>query len=555
MKRITLALVDRLCGPIAALGIDVPRYRLVLETKLELDNRRPQSVLGMGGQESAEAKAKRLRGMAMAFHVFMGGMLAMGCASLPPFAGMSIFHGFLAVMLAMTLLAEFTTILHDPADSSVLRPLPLDARTILAARLTHAGVFIASTTLCLSAGAVLIGPLRGSWLYVPAFLVSILENALFVVALVHFVHLLVMRFASPKRFRDAVNIVQVALSIVFSVSYVILPRLFDVMEDGVKTVGTPVWLYALPSSWFASVPALALGAPAEPILWLAGVGALTPLAGIVVVLRALAPAYRRALALGATGAASAHRGSRARRAPLVDRLARRLLSGGVAAAFSTLSRLVVRDRSFRLRMLPTIAVYMIFLGLQPILTELDGKDGLLASLREGRAFLSFLYCAIFAGAMVVTDMARSESSSAAWVWRALPFARPGEIFMGAVLAVARRIALPLLAFAAGMTLAIWGAPTIPDVVFAAAVLPLAIGALVSVASSKLPFSEPLRQQAASAPVMVIGCMLLVGALCAFHWLIDSFWPSLLLPLAAGPLALGVTVLRRVARTSWTSLGA
>lgn len=257
MKRVTLALADRLRRPIAALGIEYPQFRLLLETKLELDGRRPQPLQAQG-VDASQGRGRRMRGVTVFFYLFVGGTTAMLAGVLPPLAGMTFFHGMLTAMLGLTLLSEFNGVIHDPADDAVLRPLPIGERTVLAARLAHAGAFLAWNALYLSAGSLLIGVLRQKPLYVPALLLSVAENALFVVALAYLVFLGVMRFTSARRFRDIVNVLQITLSVVFSASYLVLPRLIDqffdmdrLLEDP-GSFETPAWLLALPAAWFGA---------------------------------------------------------------------------------------------------------------------------------------------------------------------------------------------------------------------------------------------------------------------------------------------------------------
>lgn len=556
MRSVALTCADALRRPIAALGVDYPQFRLLLEMKLTLDRRRPPPLHYHGGDPAA-VRERSMRALSVFVQLLTGGGVALVAGLLPPLAGMTLLHSMLSALLALALLAEFNSVIHDPVDDAVLRPLPIDERTVLAARFAHAGVFLGRDALILSAPALLLGAFWAKPLFVPALLLSVVENALFVVAVSYAVFLAVMRFASPRRFRDLVNGLQIALQVAFSVSYLVMPLLLDQFFDIdrlFKHTGTgtePGWLLALPAAWFGALPAIALGADAERLAAAALAGLLVPLAGLLLVFRVLAPAYRRALQLAGAGARA--RRSRPKRLPLADRLAARALPGGAAAAFTLLSALVARDRGFRLRVLPAVAITALAAGANPLVRAHPGPEGLVAALRAGSDYLYLLYGALLAGTVAVSEISRSDAPASSWVFRALPFARPGEILLAVPLAVARRFALPILALSAGVTLAIWGPARLPDIALAVAMLPLLLGVFQLSAAPQLPFSVPMRQRGARSYAAALGGMVLTGAVVLLHMVLAQFLPALILAVAPFLLLLGLMLLARTARIGWTDL--
>lgn len=548
MTRIVLALADRLRAVLAAAGVDYPLFRLLLETRLQLDRRRPQPHFNLGS--TAASPDGDNRRIALFFQLIFGGVMTLMVAVSPPLVGLGIVHAFVMLMLGLTLLSEFSTVLHDPADDVVLGALPIDGRTALAARAFFAGSFIAVNAACLGGPAAVVGFFRGSVAYFPAYILSLALNAVLTLLLVHLVYLVTMSFCAPQRFREVMNVVQIVLSIAFSACYILMPRLIE-GAGGQVTGAVSGWFLALPPAWLAALPALALGAPGEPRLIAAAIaGVVAPVIGLFLVLRVLAPVYRRRLSLSGSPRSSA-RARRPRREPLLDRVAVRWLEPECAAAFRVVSALVARDRSFRLRVYPVLAMFVMAFAINPLLA--GGPGSWLEDLRDGQGFVLMLYGAVFAGTSPLLELVRGDAPAAAWIWQASPFARAGQILTGALLAIVRRFTLPLLGLAALGTVAVWGPRRIPDVVLAFCTVPLVLGGLAALQEPRLPFSRPPAQQSQAQMASLIGTTLLVGVIGGAHFVMTLFAPWLLLPAAALLLALGVPLVRRTARTPWADV--
>ena len=63
---------------------------------------------------------------------------------------MIVFYTYIMVMISMTLITDFSSILLDTSDNTIILPRPVDSRTLFAARLTHILLYLGQLGLGLT---------------------------------------------------------------------------------------------------------------------------------------------------------------------------------------------------------------------------------------------------------------------------------------------------------------------------------------------------------------------------------------------------------------------
>ena len=359
MVKLTLWICDRFRWLFTALRVDYVQFRALLEVKLTLDGRR-QAIQSRGSDKNSSGKFLGT----LLFYALMGlflGITATHVAS--PLVGMTVVHAFVMVMLSMSLIADFSSVLLDPADNTILQPRPVDGRTILIARVAHVTVYLAALALSMSLCTLIVGPIRFGWLFLPVFLATLVCGVTLVVFGVQVFYLAAMRFINIEKFRDVILYVQIAMTVALVGGMQIMPR---VMELGVLkqvTIADRWWIYLFPPTWMAAPVDLMAGNVGTPQIILTILAVLTPLLGMFLVVKVLAPGFNRALAQldQAPGAQRIEWSAMRRGSSRVQRWAQLMTKPGTQrATFELVWQLASRDRQFKLRTYPSIAFLLLF---------------------------------------------------------------------------------------------------------------------------------------------------------------------------------------------------
>jgi hypothetical protein len=499
-----LFLVDRLAVPIARMGVDYKQFRALLAVKLMLDGRR---------QHGWVQGTKRMTPLtwSLIVHAAMG----VGVAFLPfmvasPLTAITLGLSVVMVMLAFDLVADYSGVLLDATETTVLAARPVTSRTLLAARLAHIGNYLAMYVGALAAATCIAGTLRWGVRFLPAYLVSLLQAVVLVLAAVVIVYLVLMRVMSRERLRDAIMYAQLAMT-VLTVSAYYMSSAVD-LRGGPPLEDRP-WIYFYPPAWLAGLPALALGRTdaVAIILCVAGWIAVLLLAFLAV---RLAPGFRVAGA-GEGAAGPAPRSSRV--APL---LARWMTSSAAGrAVFELVWALASRDRPFKTRTYPALLAIVLFVVAFTSLAR-SGVWGAQFQQTHANMHLFFLYYAILVIPTPILMVIYADRPEAGWVYRGMPIDRPGTALVAGLQVLFIRYVLPVFATVAALVLSLWGWRVILDVALALAVSVLVTFCFGMVTGRRLPFSAPPPGGASGTTAgAVVGGMGLVLVLGVAHWLL------------------------------------
>jgi ABC-2 type transport system permease protein len=485
MVKLVLSLFDVFAWALQRAGVDYAQFRALLGVKLTLDGRRQFTAFQQrGGKASRNSFA-----WALVMNLMMGAFMAMLIPfSTSPLTTMTLVHTFVMVMVAMSLIADFSSVLLDSTDNQILQPRPISSRTILAARNAHIITYITLLTVSLAGMSLVVGTFKYGIAFPWIFGLTLVASVCFVIGAVNLLYLVAMRVTSGERLRDIILYIQMIMTILVIGGYQVVPRLIGIRELDGWRLADHWWIYLLPPAWLAAPIELITGNLASTQFILSFLGLVVPLAMLLIVL-ALAPGFRQALArLDATpqSVPRAKEATKPRRSHLAKWLSR---CPEERAAFDLLWVLSGRDRQFKLRTYPSIAVVFVvafgFLASNP-----QGLRESLAMLPQTHRYIVLLYicCALAPSAFV--QMRYSDRFEAAWMYRVLPLARPGAVLRAALKVAIVRLALPSFAITALVTLAIWGWAVAPDLLlaFMATLLTCSLQALLL--STKFPFSEP-----------------------------------------------------------------
>jgi ABC-2 type transport system permease protein len=554
MVKLVLAVFDTFAWLLRKLGVDYRQFRAILEAKLTIDTRSRRA--GVETQQSRRKSPKNVFVWTLFFNALMGAFIGITVAVADsPLVGMTIEHSFVMLMVGMILIADYSTVLLDTADSQILQPRPVSNRTILVARLAHITTYLTLLTLSLAAGAFVAGTVKYHWLLPLVFGVTLIAATLFVLSVVAVLYLLLMRFINEEKLRDLITYVQIAMTVVLVGLWQLVPRMMDMRRLKERRIDDARWIYFYPPTWFAAPTDLLAGNAAGPQLILTALAVGGPLVALLVVLW-LAPAFR----VTPESAVSAARpfdppAARGQRSNLAETLATIVIRRpSERPLFGFIWRLTARDRQFKRRTYPGFAFIFIFAAIF-MLRDDQGLSHALATLGETKKYLLLLY---FAGLMIPSAVANirfTEQPEAAWIYAAAPLEQPGVVLAAAVKVLMLQLIVPTFVLITALTLVLWGPRIIPDIILAFCATLVVCWLHAFLLGRALPFSEPFGAMEASGR-LVRSLLLFVGpaAFGLAHYGL-TFVPY---GVAAGvPIAIGLNFLvaRQYARTTWARLSA
>ncbi|WP_345953572.1 hypothetical protein [Mucilaginibacter sp. PAMB04168] len=524
MNKLLLKLVNLLMPLLERTGVDTYQLYHILRIKLQMDDRRPSAMFSHR-RKAAATPGKATSSWAVSLvTVFVGGFMGVTLLLFKgPMTGQTVYFSMFMVMMALTLITDFTTVLLDVRDQYILLPRPVSDRTLAISRILHISIYVFKLALLQGlAGIVIIGFVDGL-LAVPLFIVQIVQITFLSIVLVNVVYLILMRTVSPERFKDVISYFQIGFSVVIFAAYYLLPRLIDVSDLARIELLHHTWSYFIPPVWIAALNEVLIHPDRATLITslMAIIGVTAPLVGLWLVAKVLAPGFNKRLAVAATSdgnstsPAPAHGAGKKPKFDLVGKMANLLAPNPVEnAGFRITWKLAARVREFKLKVYPAFAYVPIYF----VYFALNGKGSLadrFHKLQAGYYYIFLIYLSTFIVSSVLQNISFSEKFKPAWIYYALPIKQPGKILSGMYKAVVVLYYLPYCIILGGISIAIWGPKVINDIILAFFV-GMIYGILMALFMVKgLPFSKPVLIKQSGGRIitslLVMSFILVIGA--------------------------------------------
>ena len=531
MDKIFLRFIGFLDPVLEKAGVDTYQLYQILRIKLMMDNRRPKAMFA--GRRNAGGNGKvQTPLMAGIFTVVLGCLMGM-LLFLPagPYIAQSFYFTVFMVMMALTLITDFTTVLIDVRDQFILLPRPVNDRTIAVSRIMHISIYVLRLALLQGLpGMIMIGFIDGPFA-VPLFFVQVLEATFLSIFMVNIIYLVLMKFVSPQRFKDVISYFQIGFSVLIFGTYYLLPRLINISVLENVSLIDHWWAYYLAPVWITALNELLMHPGRSGFFTgiLAVIGITLPLAGLWFVAKVLAPGFNRRLVIIATSEGnsdSAENIKKAGKFNLIDKIANIIAPDPVEnAGFRITWKLAARTREFKLKVYPSFAfvpIYFLYFALNNKDKSVD-VSGRLAKLQAGHSYVFLIYLCTIILSTILLNVSMSAKYKSAWVYYALPINKPGKILSGMYKAIVTLYFLPYCLVIGVVIIAVWGPQAINDLILAFLVS-LIYGMLMALFMVKgLPFSKPiLVKQGGGRVITSLLVMLFVGGLGYVHYLFVSW---------------------------------
>jgi hypothetical protein len=496
---------------IEKMGADYPQFIRILELKLTLDNRR---VKALSKRAQNDQQSMLIRQSLM--QIFLGGFFGIFLVLVKtPFTFFYFSHTFLMVMMAMTIISEFTTVLFDTTENVIIQPLPIKGNTINLARNAHVFIYLTLMACSLSVITIAIAIFKFGVVSGLIFIFTILLNVLFTLFLSNILYLGILHLASGEQLKNLLMYFQVFVAILFMAGYQFGLKMVD--KSTITNMVLPVnwYTFLVPPAFFSGfIEGLSTVTFDRKHLIFIAEALFVPMGAIYLTGKYLTPLFNQKLMDLEQGDRNAKAKSETSKMSPWFRLMSLLFVHGKdeKAAFHLMWKMTGRERLFKQTILPSYGYIIIM-----ILVPFFGKPERINDLAQSDNYLIMLYAFMFIGATLPGALLVGGNQHTAWIFKSLPLQSPAGFFKGTIKAAFARFFVPfyiLLAIAVG---AYWGLGVLPEVFIAFLVIYLTTLLIYYFQNPAFPFaSEKVVAQVGGAFIKVFGVILLAVAFGFLH---------------------------------------
>ncbi|NOS92851.1 MAG: hypothetical protein HOP30_13080 [Cyclobacteriaceae bacterium] len=502
-------------------GIDYAQLRSMVSIKLEMDNRRPSSIQSRQTEDSNAAFA-----WVLFVYFILSGLISLMIAFLPSLIMIySIFHAYLMVMITMTLVSDFSSVLLDTSDNTIVLHRPISNKTFYAARTAHIFAYVGMISASLSFLPILTTFfVNGIWAGI-ALVITTLFTIILSVALTNGLYLLLMRFTSEERLKNLINYFQIVMVIFMTGGYQILPRLINRQVFENISFAPAWWSVFIPPLWMATVIQEVKNPTFNTISLLNFFLAFTvPLVLWKAIYQYLTPYYTKKLAdLGTSSVGELK--SKSSQKKSTNAVGAFLAGTSLErASFNLTSFGFARDRKLKLRVYPALGYFLVMVVVFAFRGKGDNQTWIdyLHEISSSSYYLPIIYMCIFMVMAASYEIHFTDDYKAAWVFQSAPIEKPGELLLGNIKAIIIRYFIPMYLLLSVLILSIWSWHVVPDLIAGfvnCLILMLSIGLI---GDKYLPLSQPThaRTQGTSMARSII-IILFVSLLGFAHFLMKQ----------------------------------
>lgn len=543
----TLRILDRFRIVFEKLGINYVIMRRILQIKLTLDGRRVPTITGNSAshqEPESEYQNKFLRSMWM--------YLLLGTLALAPVVmisdnfifTMSMVFGILIFMVLTSLISDFSSVLLDIRDKTILDSKPVDARTIHAAKIIHVCIYLFFITASLAISPLIGGTIRHGVVFSLIFLCELVLIDILIVVLTALLYLVVLQFFDGEKLKDMINYVQIGLALVMTIGYQFVSRLFSIADLHYVFDGK-WWQYVIVPVWFAAPFELFIhGSKNKVFLIFSLMALLVPLVSILIYVKCM-PSFERNLLKLSNHSVTRKGGFRTKGTGIL----RILCSTQEERVFFRFTSDMIRnDRNFKLKVYPSLGFSFVFPFIF-LFNFIQTQEG--GTMSSSRSYL-LMYAASLFIPTVIMMLKYSDSYKGAWIYKVMPVQDLAPIFKGSLKALLVRLFLPIILLVSIIFTFVFGLRIIPDVIVF--LLSICIYTVISfrMLRKAVPFSEPYLASGKGETILLFALMAIMIAFIGIHFLstLVSYGIYIYMVLL---VIVNIFSWRRSFRTSWGNM--
>lgn len=558
LNRMLLGLIMLPAPVYRKMGVNTAHLYSVLDMKLMLDDRRPNSMLRKNANSGDQTDRPWLAWLLMALMglIFIFPIITIN----DPTTALTAYYGMLMFFLAATLISDFTSVLIDVRDNAIILPRPISDRTFLLSRLLHIIVYITKLIIPMTiAGFLTIGVRYGIGA-VAMNLLLLPFVIIFTIFLVNAAYLLILKISTPEKFKSIITGFQVGFAILIYAGYQILPRLMDRANLEGYTLPEKWWTLLIPPAWFANAFSAIWRLHGSRFQWFAAsLAGVIPIGSLWLIIRVFAASFNRKLGLIAGSGAEPSAPAATigiRKKHWSASLAKLLTPSNVEEmGFSFTWNLSSRLRDFKLKTYPSLG-YMVVLGVIFLMPKKNiSLEQALENVYQSRGImLSLIYFTGLFMLQAISYARFTEKESAAWIFYAKPIEKPGEIILGSAKAILVKFYAPFVVIITILLVFLMGWKVLPDVLLGVANMLCMAFTNILLVGKYFPFSRPLAdQQKGGNMINNLLIVFLLGFVVLLHYLLKftPVWLSWIMIILSAATALYLS--NRVRQLNWQQL--
>ena len=514
----SLKILDCFAALFTRLGVNYKVMRRIVQVKLALDGRTVNVLTGGAPPQEGQEHSSFVKSMWIFVLVGLAPALIM-LSEGSSFAVMTLYFGIVLFILLTSLVANFSGLLLEVRDRTILSTKPVTSRTISAAKLAHISIYLTILCTALAGPGLALGAYRFGFAFFGVMVVSLVLLCMLAVCVTSLLYTAVLRYFDGERLKDIIVMFQIFLMVGMNLGFQVFNRTIGLR--GLAIHLEPAWWQIfVPPAYFGGLISFVVGGSRSmPYLLLSLMGFAVPLLAMWLHISVISPHIESYLAkLESSGSATRHRETML--TVLIRRVTRLLMRERVEGAFTRFSHaLLTRERALKLQLYPQFAFGVALPLLAGLLPALGSEVTMAAQpdvLRGGMNVL-YIYAFFIAPASMVRFIDYSESYRAAWVYKALPLTNPGRALRGAMqgfflsyllmpVLILIVLTLSLLGVASGKHLA---------VILTSSLLAMILG--VCLGKKCMPFSANLGQEAGGDIMERLARIIILVVLAFIHW--------------------------------------
>ncbi|QVY62147.1 hypothetical protein [Cytobacillus gottheilii] len=506
----TLQLLDKIQVLFVKIGVDYTAMRKILQIKLTMDERRVPTFFNQDANKKGQEDKKYGYIKSLWIYVLIGLVLI-------PFMGfgdsylfqLSIAYAIIIFMIMTSMIADFSNVLLDVRDRSILLTKPISAKTVNAAKFMHIFIYLSYLTVALTAIPLVVSLFRQGILF---FLITIIELILiniFIVVITAILYIAILKFFDGEKLKDMINYVQIGLSLVLMVGYQFLARSFEFVD--LNMVADYHWwsIFLIPM-WFAAPYELLLNGNTSIMTIIFSILAIVvPILSIWIYLK-LIPTFERNL----QKLLSSSKSKKERKNHLKELLLKIICRTNDERAFYRFTSLMMKqEREFKLKVYPSLGFSLVI----PFIFIFNVAAGGEADFTESVSYLN-IYFSMLIIPTTVLMLGYSSKYKASWVYKIFPIEDYTNLRKSSLKAFLISLYIPLYIVLGIIFCIIYGTRIIPDL--AAVLVASFLYTVICYVSfgSRIPFSKPFEEVGNSQGWKSLILFIPVGLLAGGHYL-------------------------------------
>lgn len=434
-----LKFLDKFKGIYEKFGVDYEKMKLILKLKLTMDERRVPTIMQSNNEKNKE---KNKFFMSLFFYVFMGFFI--GMLTFLPINKMYVYTMFFSMFMFIILtvfISDFSSVLLDVRDKSLIATRGVNNRTINAAKITHICYYVFLISISLGWLAI-IGSFKSGILIGILFIIEILIIDVFMIVITALLYFLILKFFNGEKVKDIINFVQIMLTIVMSVGYQFIGRVFQFVDIDI-VYKEKIWHLLFPPMWF-SAPIYSIDSGNMSIINASLIisACLIPIVAIIIYIK-----QSSNFELYLSKLNNSDSKEKEKKRSIFFNLGKIFCRSNTEKAYYMLTNSIMKkEREFKLKVYPSLGFTIVFPLLFIFIFSQDNNFGSFSewqnNMANSKTYLNIYFFALMIPTIMIM-LQYSQFYKAAWIFKSAPSINEGDIYKGCYKAFLFTMLLPL----------------------------------------------------------------------------------------------------------------